>query len=660
MPSNSTILRNRWKKEDPAKYEAYLAQQRVKSKERRDKKKEMLTEEHPAEDVLAQREKEREQTRKRVKKLRERRKAEGRRVLRRPAAESDLAETPRKKPKEMTEEERRAHNAELRRQSRARQNPQKKRWARVKAAQYQREYRERQRAARCGNVTPPAFASPPFLNAQSSCPPAPTPPQEPPSRLINALDLDFSKASLLPLLPTPPRKEQLARKTLYNFTSAVKSSIKKKSANNATIFARIVKNLATPKTPEKRKALQDLGIGAGCINPSAHKQSKPRQLFPLFRKRNPTQPQEAAYSAVKDFYIREDIARILPHKRYASKAGPGYVMLMTLQEAFNIFKAENPDAQVQFTKFTTLRPKNVRLVGDIPPETSACWYCLNVRHKKDAINRVVGRAAEGPSKPNLLPPEVKMLDSLLCPKAEGSDWHDPACIQGKTSTCLRECELCHDPRAKLERLCYPYMDQTVSWQHWERQQIDGRTKLEVVNKTGLLRDLVEEFVVKDLQQPSQNCTFVRHLHTYLWQYNQYSFLKQTLRSHEALLIMDFAENRKASYSQEVKSAHFGKGQITLHPTVCFYITENGMMRHSMMFVTDDIQHDFHAVHHFTLESMEALKKAAPSVRKVYLFSDGCAGQYKGKGSFADLSLYTGMQIQRCFFGSEHGKGEADG
>ena len=141
-------------------------------------------------------------------------------------------------------------------------------------------------------------------------------------------------------------------------------------------------------------------------------------------------------------------------------------------------------------------------------------------------------------------------------------------------------------------------------------------------------------------------------------------------------------------------------------TVCFYKVGEVQMRHSMIFLSDDICHDYHAVHHFTLASIEALAKDAPLVQRVYIFSDGCAGQYKGKGTFADLSLYTGnmlctadvrstlflfsclmpykrntnifrstsfmhsflwlffflkgKRIQRVFFGSEHGKGEADG
>ncbi|GFN85355.1 Cc8l18.2-like protein [Plakobranchus ocellatus] len=82
------------------------------------------------------------------------------------------------------------------------------------------------------------------------------------------------------------------------------------------------------------------------------------------------------------------------------------------------------------------------------------------------------------------------------------------------------------------------------------------------------------------------------------------------------------------------------------------------MGHSLMFLSDDIQHDYHAVHHYKVKSIEVLKKVTPAISRVFIFSDGCAGQYKGKGKFVDLSLYIGIQVQRSSFGSEHGKGEA--
>ncbi|GFS06244.1 Cc8L18.2-like protein [Elysia marginata] len=75
------------------------------------------------------------------------------------------------------------------------------------------------------------------------------------------------------------------------------------------------------------------------------------------------------------------------------------------------------------------------------------------------------------------------------------------------------------------------------------------------------------------------------------------------------------------------------------------------------FLSDDITHDYHAVHQFTLKSIDLLRKDAP-VKEVILWSDGAAPQYKGKGSFADVTLYP-FKCQRNYFGSKHGKGEAD-
>ena len=69
----------------------------------------------------------------------------------------------------------------------------------------------------------------------------------------------------------------------------------------------------------------------------------------------------------------------------------------------------------------------------------------------------------------------------------------------------------------------------------------------------------------------------------------------------------------------------------------------------MVYLSDDVEHDHHAVYHYTSEALELLKKNAPAVDSVYLFSDGCSSQYKGKGTFADLSLYSGMNHQFDIF-----------
>ena len=55
------------------------------------------------------------------------------------------------------------------------------------------------------------------------------------------------------------------------------------------------------------------------------------------------------------------------------------------------------------------------------------------------------------------------------------------------------------------------------------------------------------------------------------------------------MIQDFAENRKALYNLEVKLAHFGKAQMTLHPTVAYFKDGDGqLVCHVIMHMTLDM------------------------------------------------------------------------
>ncbi|GFR95976.1 hypothetical protein ElyMa_006286100 [Elysia marginata] len=126
---------------------------------------------------------------------------------------------------------------------------------------------------------------------------------------------------------------------------------------------------------------------------------------------------------------------------------------------------------------------------------------------------------------------------------------------------------------------------------------------------------------------------------------------------EVVMVQDFGENRKAAYSAEIKSAHLGKQQIAVHPIVSFYRRGENVVRESLIFLTDDTTYDHHAVQEFTHRVGELRKKL--QVKKLTIWSDGAASQYKGRGGFHDLTLLP-HQPQRCYYGSEHGIGESDG
>ncbi|GFS07542.1 hypothetical protein ElyMa_001252000 [Elysia marginata] len=334
MSSANSKLRNHWKEHDPDKYKAYLEYQRINSKRRRDEKKQKWAEEVHTRAMIEERERQKEMKRERDRRYREKKAAEAGRQIRK-RRETLPVKAPEKKRCEMTVEEKRQHDNNVRTQYNHNLSHQKKTANRKKD-------RERKRAAR----------------------------------------------------------------------QSKKQTEGKKDTVEGVL--NIVKRL--PKTL--------LNVGS------------------------------------EVFYTSSEVSRPLPHKRYAKKHGPAYAMTVTQRGAHMLFCATFPDFKIKYSKFSSLRPKNVRRLDKIDIETCLCLCCQNLRYKIDVINKNVDPRDK-------LPPEGKILDMLLCQKT--GPWHNITCVRG-----------------------------------------------------------------------------------------------------EVLMVEDFAENRKASFSSEVKSAYFSKEQITLHPIVTYY------------------------------------------------------------------------------------------
>ncbi|GFO25988.1 churchill [Plakobranchus ocellatus] len=543
MPDKNS-WRKKIKESDPEKYAAYLERQKCMNQKSGQEKKLKWQEEPHTRAMVIEHERQLALAKERQRRYWEKKREQNTRTTR-VSKNTATATAERQSVKNMSAEEYREHKRMLVERCRACM------WAQKKAAiQKKRSAVQATENGREGVLvhtlslllllilTPPSASDThtlpgPSIVHQPHCPPEPQP--------------GFCLDSLPDYLSKLPQK-------FYNFTSEVKTSLRKKKASPA-VYARIVKNLANPRTPEKRTALAALGM----IKEKAV--AAKRSLMSAFKvpkKHKKSKNKEGRVAtAVKVFYTREDVSRILSHRRYSTKFGPAYVMNMTMLGAFKLFVRENPDLKLGYIKFTLLRPRNVRKLGAVDIETCLCLYCLNVRYKISAINRCLAKT----SSTVRLPQEGQLLDFMLCPKPNPAEkWH-------------------------------------------KAEYVDG----------------------------------------------------------ELLMIMDFAENRKAMYQSGVKSAHFAKTQITLHPIVAFYKGDDGqLLRHSLMYISDNIQHDYYAVHHFTVDAITRMKEKM-QLSRVVIFSDGCPGQYKGIGTFADLSLITGISsVQRACYASEHGKGEADG
>jgi len=162
--------------------------------------------------------------------------------------------------------------------------------------------------------------------------------------------------------------------------------------------------------------------------------------------------------------------------------------------------------------------------------------------------------------------------------------------------------------------------------------------------------------------------FAKHLFNAKWKSEKFETLKKTLPENWVLFCMDFGENYACRHQDETQGAHWHYDQVTIHPIVTYYHCPsegcNEITHESLVFISNDHKHDYHAVQHFVKKSNQYLLEQQGLVfNKEIHFSDRAPTQYKSKANFVDLSMAQedfGLDIEKHFFGSRHGKGPCDG
>ena len=133
------------------------------------------------------------------------------------------------------------------------------------------------------------------------------------------------------------------------------------------------------------------------------------------------------------------------------------------------------------------------------------------------------------------------------------------------------------------------------------------------------------------------------------------------------IVMDYAESYTCRFQNETQSAFFDPQQVVLHPMMLYYQTtsndpdEPGPMiaKHAIVGVTDDNKKDHVGVAAFEEKALKMIKEKIPHIKYIHRWSDGCAAQYKGKGSFSLLARHN-HKVCHNYFESSHGKSVCDG
>lgn len=129
--------------------------------------------------------------------------------------------------------------------------------------------------------------------------------------------------------------------------------------------------------------------------------------------------------------------------------------------------------------------------------------------------------------------------------------------------------------------------------------------------------------------------------------------------------MDFAENYVCSHADEVQSAYFDKGTVTLHPTVIYFKTSEGKLEHSShVIVSDTTMHNSGAVLAFIREIVPVVRQLVHNIKTIHYVTDSPTSQYRNKHMFYIVAnhykMFEGITASWQYFEAGHGKGPCDG
>lgn len=339
---------------------------------------------------------------------------------------------------------------------------------------------------------------------------------------------------------------------------------------------------------------------------------------------------------VKAFYEKDDISRCSPNRKdtMSVKDLPSgkriHVckrhLMMTIGEAYSLFVLENPDIKLSKSKFFEYRPLYVRPINEMPHNTCVCIHHANYNLMIEALSNTVPTVPDSSS---------EFLKKITC------DVSNEQCMTG-------ECGKCY----LISDILPLTLDTTlaVTWKQW--QSVENR--FQIIESVGTVSDLLKEL---DSKTPK----FKLHVFVKNEQSNYFATKIKESTQEEVVLQIDFAENFAILNQDEIQSAHWRHHQVTLF-TGCAW-AKQGEEKHSYVIVSNELNHDKYSVWLFIKKIIDDLKTRFENLKKITIYSDGCAGQFKNRFILSTLCysvLDWGVELSWSFFASGHGKGAVDG
>ncbi|GBM13976.1 hypothetical protein AVEN_152395-1 [Araneus ventricosus] len=195
------------------------------------------------------------------------------------------------------------------------------------------------------------------------------------------------------------------------------------------------------------------------------------------------------------------------------------------------------------------------------------------------------------------------------------------CSRDNRACMLRFCTDCPNNSESLKNYLSDLLkdyddDEDIQFSQWIN---DGRMKLQTMTLP------VEEFIELVTEKI---VALIPHSYISKIQSTYLRTRKENLKDDECLILMDFAENYNFVLQNEVQSNHWSHLSCSLHPTVIFSRTSNGLKDTPLCFISDDLNRDVPFVYCIQQKTTDFIKTQFPHINRVEYFTDGCSAQCK--------------------------------
>ncbi|GBM13664.1 hypothetical protein AVEN_148187-1 [Araneus ventricosus] len=299
-------------------------------------------------------------------------------------------------------------------------------------------------------------------------------------------------------------------------------------------------------------------------------------------------------------------------------------LTINMKEALALFQEENPSINIGYSKFCSLRPKNVLLVKDTPSDQCKCKSHENF---------------------------ILLLKGLNI-NYNNDFWKEVLCNSDSGSECWEtNCDKCNAGELLLGFIGKKGLNNAsnVQWHQWV--QSENKRFFKETND-GCVAELTDN-VLANFQSFKQ--------HVKIKRIQADAFQSDIKQSDTIVLQVDFAMSYSCEWQNEIQSALWSRENVTLFTSALF---ENNQKTHCYLIVSDTKDKSKLSVSAFILKLLEIIKFQA-NKPKLIIWSDGPSSEFKNK--FICYFLFLLSKIQKRFSGFEwkysatsHGKGVVDG